>query len=486
MNDNHSGNNLGEEFKYAVEEALRTGDFSRLDYMISDTVWGTLNNVKERITDKGRRWDNTRSDRTNAFEWNNDNTEGRTNTDFGWDNTTGRTNTSFGWDDTTGRANTDFGWNNKSERTNTSFGWGDSSGGENADWTNASGGTNTDSDWIKPETNQRTETTGIIKAPFKKIGRISGTLYQVFGGIGTGIMAILSMVFMGLSLGIGGGFSIAFGIFLLALAIFIGMINLGCIQKGRLKRAEKYRELSGNRHYINLKDLSLHTNKPLKYIAKDVKKMLERGFFPEGHLDIQESCLMLDDKVYREYLNVEKQRQLKRQEQQAEQNMASWKNEEEEKEQQEKPSDKSELDTMIEEGQEYIRKLREMNDNIPGEVISRKLFRLQHLLKEIFDSLKEHQEQVPQMKKFMNYYLPTTIKLVDAYEEFDSLSVQGEDIQEAKAEIEKTLDTINDAFGELLNKIFRDAAYDVTTDAQVLQAMLAKEGLAGEMDINRR
>ncbi len=70
---------------------------------------------------------------------------------------------------------------------------------------------------------------------------------------------------------------------------------------------------------------------------------------------------------------------------------------------------------------------------------------------------------------------------MEAYEEVDSLSVQGDDIRAAKAEIEKTLDTINGAFGELLNKIFRDTAYDVTTDAQVLQTMLAKEGLAGGM-----
>ncbi len=139
-----------------------------------------------------------------------------------------------------------------------------------------------------------------------------------------------------------------------------------------------------------------------------------------------------------------------------------------------------ELDAMIAQGRDCIRRLRDMNDNIPGEAISAKLFRLENLLKEIFESLREHPKQMPQMQKFMNYYLPTTIKLVGAYEEFDSLSVQGEEIAEAKAEIEKTLDTINKAFGELLNKLFRDTAYDVTTDAQVLQTMLAKEGLAGQ------
>ena len=72
-----------------------------------------------------------------------------------------------------------------------------------------------------------------------------------------------------------------------------------------------------------------------------------------------------------------------------------------------------------------------------------------------------------------------------AYEEFDDLSSQSAEILEAKAEIEKTLDTINSAFEELLNRMFRETAYDVTTDAQVLQTMLAKEGLAGQSVFSR-
>ena len=67
--------------------------------------------------------------------------------------------------------------------------------------------------------------------------------------------------------------------------------------------------------------------------------------------------------------------------------------------------------------------------------------------------------------------------MVEAYAEFDRVSVPGEDILSAKAEIEKALDTINQAFGELLNKLFKASVFDVTTDAQVLQTMLAKEGL---------
>ena len=123
-----------------------------------------------------------------------------------------------------------------------------------------------------------------------------------------------------------------------------------------------------------------------------------------------------------------------------------------------------------------------MNDKITGEVISAKLFRLENLLKNLFDSVREHPEQMHRMHKLMSYYLPTTLKLVEAYEEFDRVSAPGDDIIAAKAEIENTLDTINQAFTELLNNLFQDAVLDATTDAQVLKTMLAREGLMNQMD----
>ena len=137
---------------------------------------------------------------------------------------------------------------------------------------------------------------------------------------------------------------------------------------------------------------------------------------------------------------------------------------------------------ILTEGSEYIRKLRDLNDRIPGEVISAKLFCLENLLKDIFDSVREHPEQMHRMHKLMNYYLPTTLKLVEAYEEFDRVSSPSEEILKAKAEIENTLDTINQAFRELLNTLFQDAVFDATTDAQVLKTMLAKEGLTRELE----
>ncbi len=315
-------------------------------------------------------------------------------------------------------------------------------------------------------------------APFRTKGKISSVLYQVFGGIGTGIMGILALVFGGLALVMKGGFLVAFIIFALLLAGFSTMIRVGCKQKERLERARKYLELAGVNHYINIDDIALHTGKTRKFILKDIKNMFEAGMFPEGHLDMQESCLILNDRIYKEYLSLEKQRRVQERENKIRQNKTQVQAEPEK-------TKESELDAMIAEGQECIRKLRDMNDNIPGEEISAKLFRLENLLKEIFDGLREHPEQSGQMRKFMNYYLPTTLKLVSAYEEFDELSAQGDEIKEAKVEIEKTLDTINGAFEELLNRMFRSTVYDVTTDAQVLQTMLAQEGLTKQREFEK-
>ena len=82
----------------------------------------------------------------------------------------------------------------------------------------------------------------------------------------------------------------------------------------------------------------------------------------------------------------------------------------------------------------------------------------------------------------MEYYLPTTWKLIDAYRVLDQQSIQGENISSSKKEIRDTLDTINEAFENLLDSFFRNTAWDVSTDISVLKTMLAQEGLTGNKD----
>ena len=103
----------------------------------------------------------------------------------------------------------------------------------------------------------------------------------------------------------------------------------------------------------------------------------------------------------------------------------------------------------------------------------------EQIVEQIFQRAEEHPEIIPDLKKMMDYYLPMTVKLLDAYEEMDRQPIQGETIRSSKKEIEDTLDTLNEAFAKLLDSVFQDTAWDVSSDISVLHTMLAQEGLTG-------
>lgn len=315
----------------------------------------------------------------------------------------------------------------------------------------------------------------------RRVGGVSGVLYTVFGAVGLG-GASIGFVFSFLYSLLGGGGFFWPAFWLVLFLIFLFLINLGTWQRARLSRSERYMQLCGYKMYAMIEDLAQQMGKSVRYVRRDLRRMLRLGFFPEGHMDEEESCFMLNDTVYRQYMQTASAYKQAREDAKRLEEAAGAPKSLAEQVAEEQRAREAELNAIVAEGMEYIRKLRDLNDNIPGEPISGQLFQLEGLLKEIFDRVQEHPEQMNRMHKLMDYYLPTTLKLVEAYEEFGRVSVPGADILSAKAEIEKTLGIINQAFKELLNELFQDAALDVTTDAQVLQTMLAREGLTREME----
>lgn len=318
--------------------------------------------------------------------------------------------------------------------------------------------------------NQQWGNTGEqTKDVMRRVGNVSGILYQVFGGIGLGITGLATLIHL-LVLWAGSTTLAGWIVNAAFLAAFYGMIRLGASQRNRLKRAARYMQLCGPKMYDSTDNLARATGKNVNFVIKDIRRMLDLGIFPEGHLDGQNTCLMLNDTIYRQYLETEKNR------------IAMEQRESAQPPPEEQDGQASELNVMVAEGTGCIRRLKDMNDRIQGAAISAKLFRLESLLNDIFDRIREHPDQMHRMHKMMDYYLPTTLKLVESYENFDRVSAPGAEIIKAKAEIEGTLDTINQAFTELLNNLFQDAVFDATTDAQVLKTMLAREGLMREME----
>ncbi|RHP35665.1 5-bromo-4-chloroindolyl phosphate hydrolysis family protein [Lachnotalea sp. AF33-28] len=312
----------------------------------------------------------------------------------------------------------------------------------------------------------------------KPAGRVASVLFLVFGFILMGSvlpLSLLGTVISWVSDGFASAVPYLTGFTLPAAAVSLGLIGGGFHIRGRLKRYRRYLTQLQGRSFCSVKELASSVGESPQFVVKDLRKMIRLGMFPQGHLDDEKTCLMLTSEVYGQYLRAKESAKYRELEEKAVRSDVVPEAEEETK----KSEPAKELETAIQEGQEYIRQIRLANDRIPGPVVSEKLTRLEHIVTKIFDYVQKHPEKLADIRKFMSYYLPTTLKLVQAYCEFDQQSVAGENVAAAKKEIEDTLDTINTAFANLLDSLFEDAVMDVSTDISVLETMLKQEGLTG-------
>lgn len=136
-----------------------------------------------------------------------------------------------------------------------------------------------------------------------------------------------------------------------------------------------------------------------------------------------------------------------------------------------------EIDALIAERDKAVSEMKRLNDNIPDEKLSRQIDHLEETTRKIIAQVVAEPAKLPQIRKFMNYYLPTTIKLLNAYDRMDSTGVSGENIDGTKGKIEDMLDTIVVAFDKQLDSLFSDEALDIATDITVMENLLAQEGL---------
>ena len=257
------------------------------------------------------------------------------------------------------------------------------------------------------------------------------------------------------------------GIFAVAFISFAVMTYVGVDMVRTVGRFRQYVSVLKDREFCDIKEIASATGRDVRKVLKDVKKMITKGWFCQGHLDEKESCLMVSEHAWNQYTALmEDMKQRKAEEQAAQKKM---------REEYDRLS--PEVQKIVQAGDEYVRRIKAANDAIPGEVISAKISRMELLVDRIFDRVEQNPDSVNDMRRMMDYYLPTTMKLLEAYEELDAQPVQGENIISSKKEIEDTIDTLNIAFEKLLDSLFQDTAWDVSSDISVLHTMLAQEGL---------
>lgn len=138
------------------------------------------------------------------------------------------------------------------------------------------------------------------------------------------------------------------------------------------------------------------------------------------------------------------------------------------------------VDSVVKRGQDILQKIRQENEQIPDPSLTRIIDEIESVSGKIFRTVIEQPGKAPQIRRFMDYYLPTTLKMLSSYRVMDQRKVQGREAQELRQKIESALEVVLGAFKKQLNTLYQDDILDISTDIDVLETMLKQDSLTGQ------
>ena len=238
----------------------------------------------------------------------------------------------------------------------------------------------------------------------------------------------------------------------LAFAVAGGAFTVSGLSMNRsLKRYSKYLAVMGDREAMSVSELARTLGYSERKVEKDLQKMIDKGYFGgKAYLNVELGYLFRSSAAD-----------------------AQWKREQEQKA---APKEAEEGYSGI------LRAIRRANDRIADPALSTKIDRLEEITAKIFREVEAHPEKQSRISTFLNYYLPTTQKLLDSYAQFESAGVEGENLRQAKSRIEATMDSIVRGFEHQLDALYHADAMDVDSDIRVMETMLRRDTARVEDD----
>ena len=283
----------------------------------------------------------------------------------------------------------------------------------------------------------------------------TATVLQIVGAAVMAIFGIglLSELFDGIHYGLGWWDWES----ILSLAGFVagGAVTFGAglRMKRRRNRISRYVSVLGDRDFVSLGELMAVTGQKYKVVEKDLDHMIQKGMLGTGaFVDAGHGILFKSADAYQRYLTERTKRE----------NLT--------------PKEANEGYSGA------LRAIREANDRIPDPVFSEKLDHMELIAGKIFKEVEDHPEKQKQAATFFDYYLPTTLKLLGTYTQFEEAGIEGENLQQAKQRIESIMDNLLENFEKQLDELYRSEAMDVDADIRVMESMLDRDLSSVERD----
>lgn len=279
------------------------------------------------------------------------------------------------------------------------------------------------------------------------VGWIIGAfgLIATIGAVGSGLWSVLSM----LAIVVGGG----------------AMVFSG--RRGKRKEAafKRCMTVSGTTGIVKLDDLAQTLGMTEEELEKQIEEMIDRGYYgARAYIDHARGLLVIEPEQMRDV----------------------YKAEDEAKAAGASAAASAAARASMTEYQKILEQIRTANDEIADENMTKKIHIMEELTAAIFTEVQTHPAKKPQIQRFMNYYLPTTLKLLDSYARIEQQGVSGDNMAKAKADIERIADTLVEGYRKQLDTLYQAEAVDIAGDVSVIENMMRRDGLTGQDDFRIR
>ena len=241
---------------------------------------------------------------------------------------------------------------------------------------------------------------------------------------------------------------------LCVLAVGLGLLVDGVRRQRRAGRFRGYLAMIGEKKSVAISALASAAGRPKNKVCADLEDMLDAGLFPSGYLNYGGDRFVLGGGL----------------EDQPEPQAAP---KQEPAKQPQTQADRDAENAILDE-------IRQVNDQVANEKLSAQIDRIGVITAKILEYQKSRPEKAPQLHSFLSYYLPTTLKILRAYGQLESQQIAGENITAAMKRVEGMMDKVVEGFEKQLDQLFQGDTMDITADVDVLEQMLARDGLTGE------
>lgn len=229
------------------------------------------------------------------------------------------------------------------------------------------------------------------------------------------------------------------------------------------KRFDIYEELLGYKSLEFIEDIAICAKQKEILVIKDLKRATKRKLIPQGHLSRENRVFMVSNDVYDRYMEkpavydryfqkmIEERRRVK--------------------------SRTKRISQIMETGEQYIEKIYGYGTLVKDKNVSKKITRMKNIVSMIFHEIDANPSQAQSLGVFLNYYLATTEKLLDAYVSLDEKQASGKNANQTRKEIEEAISTIVIAFEGILEKLYEEHEMDIASDIAAIELFMKQEGL---------